>query len=136
VTPDDARDFVRSHHRAVLATHRQDGSPQLSPVVCTVGAGGTIVVSTRETAMKAKNLARDPTVSLCVFSDDFFGPWIQIDGTAEVVRLPDALELLIDYYRSASGEHPDWDEYRTAMERERRVALRIAVERAGPTVHG
>ncbi len=133
---EQVREFVRSNHRAVLATYRQDGRPQLSPVVVGVGADGRLRVSTRETAVKTKNVRRDPRVSLCVMDDAFFGPWAQVDGTAEVVALPEAMELLVDYYRGVSGEHPDWDDYRAAMERERRVMLLVDVERAGPTVSG
>jgi PPOX class probable F420-dependent enzyme len=131
-----ARAFIRSHHQAVMATRRKDGSPQLSPVACAVDGDGKVVVSTRETAMKAKNLRRDPAVSLCVLSDGFYGDWVQVDGRATVVALPDAMEGLVDYYRSISGEHPDWDDYRAAMEKERRVLVRIDLERAGPDRSG
>jgi len=127
-----ARAFIRSHHQAVMATRRKDGSPQLSPVACAVDGDGKVVVSTRETAMKAKNLRRDPAVSLCVLSEGFYGDWVQVDGRATVVALPDAMEGLVDYYRSISGEHPDWDDYRAAMAKERRVLVRIDLERAGP----
>jgi PPOX class probable F420-dependent enzyme len=129
---DAARDFIRQNHRAILATNRKDGRPQLSPVVCTVDGDGCIVVSTRETAMKVANLRRDPSASLCVFNDGFFGDWIQVDGRAEVVSLPDAMNGLVDYYRSISGEHPDWDDYRAAMTRDRRVLVRVELARAGP----
>ncbi len=131
-----ARAFVRDNHRAVVSTRRADGQPQLSPVVCGVDADGMITVSTRETAMKVKNLRRDPRVSLCVLNDGFFGDWIQVDGTADIVSLPEAMELLVEYYRSLSGEHPDWDEYRAAMERDQRVLVRIDIERAGPDRSG
>jgi PPOX class probable F420-dependent enzyme len=104
----------------------------MSPIACNVDADDRIVVSTRETAMKAKHLRRDPRVALCVLSDGFFGDWIQIEGTAEVVSLPDAMEPLVEYYRSTSGEHPDWDDYRAAMVRDQRVIVRITPERAGP----
>jgi PPOX class probable F420-dependent enzyme len=127
-----ALDFVRSNPRAVLVTRRRDGRPQTSPVTAAVADGGTLVVSSRETAMKVKNLERDPAASVCVLSDAFFGPWVQVDGTVEVVRLPEAMDGLVDYYRRLSGEHPDWDDYRAAMERERRVLLRLAVTAAGP----
>ncbi|MFA9430784.1 PPOX class F420-dependent oxidoreductase [Egicoccus sp. AB-alg2] len=133
---DEARDFLRDHHRAVLHTYREDGAPQLSPVAVGVDAAGHAVVSTRETAIKVKNLERDPRASLCVFTDRFFGPWIRIDGDTSIVRLPDAMKPLIDYYRSVAGEHPDWDDYRRAMESERRVLLRIALTAAGPDVAG
>ena len=134
--PQRAREFLRANHRAVLATTRSDGRPQLSPVTAGVDAEGRILVSTRETAIKAKNLARDPRVSLCVLNDGFFGEWVQADGTAEIVHLPEAMDLLVDYYRGISGEHPDWDDYRAAMRRERRVMVRITITRAGPDASG
>jgi PPOX class probable F420-dependent enzyme len=133
---DRARAFIRENHRAVMVTRRTGGDPQLSPITCAVDADGRVGVSTRETAMKVKNLRRDPRVSLCVFSDGFFGDWLQVDGTAEVVSLPDAMEPLVDYYRSVAGEHPDWNDYRAAMERERRVLVRIDIDRAGPDRSG
>jgi PPOX class probable F420-dependent enzyme len=108
----------------------------MSPVACGVDDDGRVIVSTRETAMKTKNLKRDPRASLCVISDGFFGEWVQVDGTATVVSLPDALEGLVDYYRKVAGEHPDWDDYRNAMQREQRVLVRIDLERAGPTKSG
>ncbi|MDQ4097143.1 MAG: PPOX class F420-dependent oxidoreductase [Actinomycetota bacterium] len=133
---DEAREFIRTHHRAVVVARRRDGGPLLSPV--TVGLQGEhVVISSRQTAYKVKALRRDPRASLCVLSDSFFGaPWIQVDGTAEIVPLPEAMELLVDYYRDISGEHPDWDDYRRAMERDRRVIIRITLERAGPDRHG
>lgn len=133
---DEARDFLREHHRAVLATYRADGNPQLSPVMTDIDADGLAVVSTRETAMKTANLRRDPRVTLCVMSDEFFGRWVQVDGRASVVSLPEAMDGLVDYYRRVSGEHADWDDYRAAMERERRVLVRIALESAGPDRSG
>jgi len=136
VDPQHVREFVRAHHRAVLATTRSDGRPQLSPVNVGVDAEGRILVSTRETAIKAKNLARDPRASVCVLNDAFFGEWVQAEGTAEIVHLPEAMDLLVDYYRGISGEHPDWDDYRAAMRRERRVMVRITITRAGPDASG
>jgi PPOX class probable F420-dependent enzyme len=115
---------------------RSDGRPQLSPVLTAVDDQGRILISTREAAVKAKNLARDPRASLCVLNDGFFGEWIQAEGTTEIIHLPEALELLEDYYRSISGEHPDWAEYRAAMQRERRVIVRLTISRAGPDVSG
>jgi PPOX class probable F420-dependent enzyme len=131
-----ATEFVRGHHRAILATTRSDGRPQLSPVSAAVDDVGRILISTRETAVKTKNLARDPRASLCVISDGFFGEWIQADGTAEIIHLPEALELLVDYYRRISGEHPDWADYHAAMHRDRRIIIRITIVRAGPDVSG
>jgi PPOX class probable F420-dependent enzyme len=131
-----AAEFARGHHRAILATTRSDGRPQLSPVSVAVDDVGRILISTRETAVKTKNLTRDPRASVCVISDGFFGEWIQADGTAEIIHLPDALELLVDYYRRISGEHPDWADYRAAMHQDRRVIVRLTIERAGPDVSG
>jgi PPOX class probable F420-dependent enzyme len=136
VDPKTARDFAREHHRAIMVTRHADGRLQTSPVSCGVDDEGRLIVSTRETAAKTRNLLRDPHVTLCLFTDAFFGEWVQVDGEAEVVHLPDAMEPLVDYYRRLSGEHPDWDDYRKAMERDRRVLVRVTITRAGPDVHG
>jgi len=133
---DAALAFVASHHRAVLATWRRDGGVQMSPVLAGVDAEGRVVVSTRETAMKTRNLRRDPRASLVVLTEGFFGSYVQLEGRVEVLSLPEALEPLVDYYRRVAGEHPDWDEYRAAMRAERRVLLRLAVERVGPSRSG
>jgi PPOX class probable F420-dependent enzyme len=132
----EALDFVRSNHHGIMATARADGHVAMSPIACTVDGGGRVVVSTRETAMKVQHLQRDPHVAICVISAGFFGEWVQVEGDAEIVHLPEAMDGLIDYYRNISGEHPDWDDYRAAMERERRVLLRITVTRAGPNRQG
>ena len=129
-------EFLRPRHRAVLVTRRRSGGQQLSPVTCGVDREGRIVVSTYPQRAKAVNARRDPAVSLCVLSDDFDGPWVQVDGQAEVLDLPDALEPLVDYYRSISGEHPDWDEYRAAMERQGKALLRVTVTGWGPIATG
>jgi PPOX class probable F420-dependent enzyme len=131
-----AASFLSGNPRAVLATIRADGRPQLSPVVVAVDDQRRVLVSTRETAIKARNLARDPRASLCVLNDRFFGEWVQAEGNAELIHLPDALPILEDYYRRISGEHPDWDDYRTAMHREKRLIIRITIDRAGPDVSG
>ncbi len=128
--------FVAENHRAVLATRRRDDSPQLSPVTVGADDGGKLVVSSRETAIKVKNLRRDPRASVCVMNDSFYGPWVQVDGTAEVVSLPEAMDGLVAYYRQIAGEHPDWDDYRAAMQREQRVLISITPERAGPSISG
>jgi PPOX class probable F420-dependent enzyme len=136
VTPDEAREVLRDNHHAVLATFRSDGRPQLSPVLAAVDDRGRVLVSTRETAMKTKNLRRDPRVSMCVISDQFFGRWVQVEGEAEIVSLPEAMDVLVDYYRRTAGEHDDWDDYRAAMTKQRRVVVRFVIERAGPTREG
>ena len=134
--PGQAADFLRAHHRAVLATSRADGRPQLSPVLCVADDEGRVLISTRETAVKTRNLRRDPRASLCVFTDGFFGEWVQAEGDVELISLPDAMDLLIDYYRRVAGEHSDWADYRAAMVRDQRVIVRITLTRAGPDVSG
>ena len=131
-----AAGFIAANPRAILATARSDGRPQLSPVVAAVDADGRVLISTRETAIKARNLARDPRASLCVTNDGFFGEWVQAEGNAELIHLPEALPLLEDYYRRISGDHPDWEDYRAAMRRDKRLIVRITIDRAGPDVSG
>ena len=133
---DEARDVIRTQHRAVLATTRADGSTQLSPVTVDVDDEGYVVISTRETAYKLKHILRQPRVAVCVLPDQFFGRWIQVEGTASVVHLPEAMDGLVEYYRRVSGEHPDWDDYRAAMQRDQRVLLRLEITRAGPDREG
>ena len=124
---DEAREVIREQHRAVLATIRDDGTPQMSPVLVAVDDAGRVLVSAREPAMKVRNLRRDPRLWLCVLPDGFFGRWVQVEGRAEIVSLPDAMDGLVDYYRRISGEHDDWDDYRAAMGRERRVLLQVTL---------
>jgi len=136
VGPEDAREFVTGNHRAVLITRMASGGLQTSPVLVGVDGVGKLTISTREGAYKTRNLRRDPTAVLCVFADGFFGRWMQIEGTAQVVSLPEAMEGLVDYYRRISGEHPDWDEYRRAMQQQRRVLVRVSIDQVGPTRAG
>ena len=136
MTPDEARAFLKDNHNAVLATFRRDGRPQLSVVGATVDEQGRVIISTRQTAIKTKNLRRDPRVSVIIMSPGFYGDWAQVEGTAEIVEQPEALDLLVDYYRRMAGEHDDWDEYRAAMVAEQRVLVRFEIERAGPNVSG
>ena len=128
-----AREFVAANPRGILTTYRRDGQAQLSPVSAGVDAEGRIIISVTEDRAKTKNARRDPRVALCVFTERFYGAWAQVEGTAELVDGPDRIDALVDYYRRLSGEHPDWDDYRAAMERDRRVLLRFSVVRAsGP----
>ena len=133
---DRARDFVRTNHRGVLATRRPDGSIQQTPVLANVDGEGRVIISTRETAYKTRYLRRNPWAQVCVFNDRFFGEWVFVEGRAEVVSLPEAMEPLIDYYKRFPDENPDWDDYRERMRRERRVLVRITLERAGPDRQG
>jgi PPOX class probable F420-dependent enzyme len=133
---DEARDYLRRNHRAVLATMRRDGTPQMSPVACAVDPDGAVVVSSRETAIKTKNVRRDPRAWLCVFPDSFYGGHVQLEGDVTVVSLPEAMDGLVDYYRAVAGEHPDWDDYRSAMVEEQRVLIKLRLTRAGPDISG
>ena len=133
---EEALDFVRTQHHAVLGTLKSDGTPQLSPVTVGIDDAGHVEISTRQTAYKVRNVRRDPRVWLCAFPDGFFGRWVQIEGTADIVELPEAMDGLVAYYRRISGEHPDWDDYRSAMESQQRVLLRITITRAGPNASG
>jgi PPOX class probable F420-dependent enzyme len=133
---EDALEYVSRNHRAVLITRKSDGGLQSSPITVGIDGDGYLVISSRETAYKVRNLRRDPRATLCVFSDNFFGEWIQVDGTADLIPLPEAMERLVDYYRRISGEHPDWDDYRKAMESDRRLIIRIAIDKVGPTRAG
>ena len=128
----DALEFLRSNHRSILIARRPDGEPQPSPVVHSVDEAGKVVVSSREPAYKVRNLRRDPRVTLCAFTDNFFGKWVTVEGRADIVSLPEAMEPLVDLYRSVAGEHPDWDDYREAMVREERVIISITPVTAGP----
>jgi PPOX class probable F420-dependent enzyme len=129
-------EFVRPRHQAVLTTTRRDGRPQLSPVTLGVDDAGRLVVSTYPHRAKTSNIRRNPTVSVCVLSDDFGGEWVQVDGRAEVLDVPDAVEALVEYYRNIAGEHPDWDEYRAAMVAQGKSLIRITIERWGPVSKG
>jgi PPOX class probable F420-dependent enzyme len=129
-------EFLRPRSRAVLLTRRGGGGPQLSPVTFGLDAEGRVVVSTYPQRAKVANARRDPAVSLCVLSDAWDDPWVQLDGEAEVLDLPEALEPLVEYYRSISGEHPDWEEYRAAMQRQGKSLLRITITAWGPVATG
>jgi PPOX class probable F420-dependent enzyme len=136
VSREQLLDFVRDRHHAIVITAKRDGGPQASPVTCGVDAQGRIVVSTYPERAKARNARRDARVSVVILSDDFGGPWVQVDGSAEVLDLPEALEPLVEYYRAISGEHPDWDEYRAAMGRQGKSLLRITPTSWGPVATG
>jgi PPOX class probable F420-dependent enzyme len=128
---DEARQFLKANHHAVLATFRPDASLHLSLVLAGVDGEGRAIISSTEDRVKVRNLRRDPRASLCGMPDRFFGGGVQVHGAATVVSLPEAMEPLVDYFRRSAGrEHEDWEEYRRAMERERRVLIRIDMEQA------
>jgi PPOX class probable F420-dependent enzyme len=129
-------DFVRPRHRMVLATTRADGRPQISPVSGGVDAAGRIVISSYPGRAKTTNAERHTQVSVVVMSDEWNDAWVQVDGDAEVLHMPDAEDALVDYFRSISGEHPDWDEYREAMRQQGTSLLRVTIESWGPIATG
>ena len=136
VSREELLDFVRPRHRAILATTRQDGSMQMSPNTMGVADDGRLVISTYPHRAKVHNVRRNPSVSVCVLSDDFGDEWVQVYGSAEVVDLPDAVEPLVEYYRNIAGEHPDWDEYREAMVKQGKCLIRIEIDSWGPVARG
>ncbi|WP_326691178.1 PPOX class F420-dependent oxidoreductase [Streptomyces sp. NBC_01795] len=129
-------DFVRPRHRAILLTQREDGAPQASPLTCGVDSAGNIVISTYPERAKTHNARRSSQVSVLVLSDEWNGPWVQIDGEAEVLDVPESVEPLVEYFRSISGEHPDWDEYRQAMVKQGKSLIRVTPRRWGPIATG
>jgi PPOX class probable F420-dependent enzyme len=132
----DALRFLRANHRSVLVTRKRSGDPQLSPINHGVDAQGRVCISSREPAYKVRNLRRDPRATLLGLNDGFYGEWVQIDGTAELISLPDAMEPLVELYRQIQGEHPDWDDYRAAMVRDQRLIIAITATTAGPNRAG
>ena len=138
VDRDGLLDFVRTRHHLVLVTTRTDGSPQVSPVTGGVDGEGRVVISTYPDRAKARNLRKRPQASVLVLSDEWDDAWVQVDGRAEVLDMPDpaAEDALVEYFRCIAGEHPDWAEYRQAMRRQGKSLIRITVERWGPIATG
>ena len=136
VSRDEMLEFVRPRHKVILITTRSDGRPQVSPVTAGIDDEGRLVVATYPQRAKARNARREPAVSACVLSDEFNGPWVQLDGQAEVLDVPEAVEPLVEYFRSISGEHPDWDEYRQAMVDQGKSLIRVTITDWGPIATG
>lgn len=136
VTLPELLDFIRPRHRMVLTTFRAGESLQSSPVTGGLDAQGRIVVATYPQRAKSANIRRRPRASVVVLSDEFDGPYVQVDGHAEVVDLPEAVEGLVEYFRSVAGEHPDWEEYRKAMVDQRKCLIRVTPQRWGPVATG
>lgn len=131
---DDAVTFARTSNDGVLATQKRDGRPQLSNITYLVDADGTVRISITADRAKYVNLSRDPRASLHMTAADF-GSWIVLEADATLAPVAatptDAtVEDLIDLYRQVLGEHPDWDDYRAAMVRERRTVVRLTPTRA------
>jgi PPOX class probable F420-dependent enzyme len=129
-------DFVRPRHRGTLVTRRRGGGLQMSPVTCGLDREGRIVVSTYPQRAKVANIRRDPAVSMVIHSEEWNGPYVQVDGSAEVLDMPGAVEPLVEYFRCISGEHPDWEEYREAMRAQNKSLIRVTVESWGPVATG
>ena len=129
-------EFARPRHHLVLLTQRSDGWAQASPVTGGVDGEGRIVISSYPDRAKAANVRHRSTASVVVLSDDFGGAWMQIDGTAELLELPEALEPLVDYFRCISGEHPDWHAYREAMTAQGKCLIRITPTKWSPIATG
>ena len=137
VTIDSAKDFLTKHHWAVLATRRKDGRLQMSPLTPGLDGDGRVIISSRETAYKVNNLRRDPRAALCVFTESFHGGgWVQVNGDAEIISLPDAMNSLVYLQRQVYGEHKNWSEFHARMVRERRVIIRFATESVAPLRRG
>ncbi len=137
VDMDRAREFLRNHHLCILATRRKNGNLQMSPVTVGLDSDGAAIISSRETAYKVNNLRRDPRAALCAFTSSFHGGgWVQINGSAEIISLPRALETLVYLQRQAYGEHKSWPEFHERMAREKRVIIRIDIESVGPKIRG
>lgn len=127
MTPAETRDFIRTNHHAVLITRRSNGGLQSSPIVCGINNGGNVIISVTEDRAKTKNLRRDPRAALCVFTDQFFGPSVQVEGTVTIIDLPDAMDQLKALYRQVSGEHPDWAEFEQVMAADRRCIIELSI---------
>jgi PPOX class probable F420-dependent enzyme len=137
VSLDSAKEFLVKHHWGVLATRRKDGRLQVSPLTPGLDAEGRVIISSRETAYKVKNLRRDPRAALCVFTETFHGGgWVQVDGNAEIISLPDAMNSLVYLQQQVYGEHKSWPEFHARMVRERRVIIRFAIESVAPLRRG
>lgn len=134
---DHAQQFLTKNHWGILATRRKNGQLQMSPVTVGLDSEGRAVISSRETAYKVNNLRRGPRAALCAITSSFHGEgWVQINGSAKIISLPDALETLMYLHRQAYGEHKSWPEFQERMVREKRVIIRIDIESVGPKLRG
>lgn len=128
--------FLTPRHRMILTTTRPSGGLQQSPVTAGVDSAGRVVVASYPERAKVHNLRANPQASLLALSEEWNDPWVQVDGTAEILDLPEALEPLVDYFRAIAGEHSDWDDYRAAMTRQGKCLIRITPDRWGPIATG
>ncbi len=133
----DAQDFLKDNHHGVLVARKKDGSLQMTLVSPVIDADGKVIVTSRETTYKVKNIRRNPQISLLVFGGQFHGSnYIQIDGKAEIIPQPQAMDIVLDWHRQIRGEPASWDEVREKTKAERRIAMRITIEKVGPQSRG
>lgn len=129
----DAQKFLQENHRACIAVRQEDGWPQMTFVTPAIDSQGRIIVTSRRSTYKVKHLRRDPRVSMLIFGEQFSGSkFVQIHGTAEILEQPAAMDVLIDWYKRVRGEHKNWEEYKQRMADEKRVIIRVAIEKVGP----
>ncbi|HWO40615.1 MAG TPA: TIGR03618 family F420-dependent PPOX class oxidoreductase [Candidatus Eisenbacteria bacterium] len=132
MTVGEAIEFLKTHHRGVLVARRKDGSLQMT-LVSPVVTGDDLIITARASTYKVKNIRRNPEVSLLVFGEKFHGSeYIQIDGTAEVIPQPEAMDIVLNWHRQIRGEPENWDEIRQKTLAENRVAIRVTIARVGP----
>ena len=129
----EAQEFLRDHHRGVLVARKKDGALQMTLVSPVMGADGKVVVTARDTTYKVRNILRNPQVSLLIYGEKFNGSnYIQIDGTAEVIRHPAAMNIVLAWHREIRGEPQSWDEVRKKTLAEGRIAILVTIEKCGP----
>jgi PPOX class probable F420-dependent enzyme len=129
----EAKEFLKHHHRGVLVARKRDGTLQMTLVSPVLGVDGNVTITAREHTYKVRNIRRNPEVSLLVFGEQFNGSdYIQIDGSAEVIPHPAAMDIVLDWHRQIRGEPASWDEIRKKTLAEGRIAIRLTIEKAGP----
>jgi PPOX class probable F420-dependent enzyme len=129
----EAQEFLKHNHHGVLVARKRDGSLQMTLVSPVMGGDGKVTITARENTYKVKNIRRNPEVSLLVYGDKFNGSnYIQVDGKAEVIPLPQAMDIVLDWHRQIRGEPANWDDIRKKTLAESRIAIRLSIEKVGP----
>lgn len=129
----DAQEFLKQNHRGVLVARKKDGSLQMALVSPTIDADGKVIITSRDSTYKVKNIRRNPQISLLVFGEQFNGSkYIQIEGKAEIIEHPRAMDIVLDWHRQIRGEPADWEEVRKKTLAEGRIAMRVTIEKVGP----
>ena len=129
----DAQKFLKDNHRACIAVRQKDGWPQMTFVTPGIDEQGRVIITSRGTTYKIKHIERDPRVSMLIFGEQYSGSkFVQIHGSAEIIHQPAAMDGLIHWYKQVRGEHQNWDEYKKRMQNEKRVIIRVNIEKVGP----